>query len=837
LVGSGSVIEQNGNYYYPIETTVTVRVDGIWNPTVNAYQINGDLSYIIKVYIDGLEVPELQQGIGDGEVAEAGGNAQAIDHDFVFQGATSYYFVIEYQNPTGGIWEDAQLGPVCAVALPVINVDLSCPVNVGCTDPSAINVDENATFDDGSCNYADCEEVFLETVGGFTDVSVDTTNASSSCEEVTVTVLDQTVTTSYTQVNSDGTATVRVIVDHEIEDFPAQQCYIIICPVNTTGVVGVSSASALLELILLSWATTTADGGTIDIGSGAQAIISPLQELDVPYTTTVSATQDYVNRDYDEPLEDDGYTFEGLAPGQYFMFVIPPPDLLSGVSEYYTATCTEQTIDFLEQISTFTIDLDQPADGACEEDCGNPLGCPDEVYGCTDPENENYNELATIDDGSCAADPACPPGSDDPDCIDCETEFAERTLGGSFKRRIDDAAEDPCDPTEGGDGCTDPLACNYDPYIDTSNTNNQLCDYCSCQPDSIDCCQGEDCGCDPELDEGCVEGPPPECPDPTNPDCNPDEPWPCYDFVSECPPPPPPCVVLGNCPPPPPPPPPPKDPVVEIINPVSVTCIPDFVDQGLWDQVQNAAMKCASDEGARMLVKIKSGIEFDEEDVIKLDLITYLFNGGADHQQLPCLWNCNYDTKTRFDEYSAREKWVNSGAKKWASSETYKKGTVVTYFYHLRGITHQSYFAATRDIGPKEVHPMYKSSPWKMVVDTKPKTVDPLGIADGTETYLKDLYEYFVRYCTSCTVSQVGGGGNGEGNGGGYGDGNGGEGNGGSVGEGDTNAQIGGSHLPYLANAVTTGNNNGPAGIQPTKPKRPNSRTGIIGPDGEEIIF
>ena len=142
---------------------------------------------------------------------------------------------------------------------------------------------------------------------------------------------------------------------------------------------------------------------------------------------------------------------------------------------------------------------------------------------------------------------------------------------------------------------------------------------------------------DPEIDDDCAPPPPPECPDPTNPDCDTIIVTPCYD-QEECPPPPPPCTILGTCDPgeeddgdde--------TDPIIPVINPVSVTCVPDFIEGDLFDQVQYAAMQCASDEGARMLVKLKSGIEFDEEDLIKLDLITYLFNGGADRQQLPCL--------------------------------------------------------------------------------------------------------------------------------------------------------------------------------------------------------
>ena len=373
------------------------------------------------------------------------------------------------------------------------------------------------------------------------------------------------------------------------------------------------------------------------------------------------------------------------------------------------------------------------------EDCNNPLGCDQEVYGCTDPDNTNYNENATVDDGSCEPDPACPPGSTDPACIDCSTEFAQRLLGGNIKRRIDDGAEDPCDPTAEGEGCTDPNACNYDPYIDTSNTNNQLCDYCSCQPDSIDCCDGEDCGGD-DIDDVI-----PDCPDPNNPDCDVDPPQPCYD-PADCPPPPEPCVILGTCDPDPTGPGDNEDnPIIEVVNPVSVTCVPDFVNAELWSEVQYAAMQCASNEGAKMVIKMKHGIEFDEEDLIKLDLITYLFKGGADGSELPCLFNCNYSTKTRFDKYNSQEKWAQGGGIRWTSTERYKKGQVVAYFYNQRGTTYISYFSAMRDIAPGELHPKYKDSPWKQVIDRKPKTVDPLGIANGTETYLEDLYNYFVN--------------------------------------------------------------------------------------------
>ena len=106
---------------------------------------------------------------------------------------------------------------------------------------------------------------------------------SSSCETQTVTVLGQTIETSYVNVNADGTINVKVIVDTAVEEFPATQCYIVITPAATSGLVGVGSASDLLDIIIQNWATTSEDGGFIDLGNEGYAQISKLQNIDVDY--------------------------------------------------------------------------------------------------------------------------------------------------------------------------------------------------------------------------------------------------------------------------------------------------------------------------------------------------------------------------------------------------------------------------------------------------------------------------------------------------------------------------------------------------------------------------
>ena len=124
------LIYVGGNYYYPQETTVTVRADGIWNPTTNQYQVNNYLSYTVTPVIDGISQPSLAQTHLDGETQfEAATNTPVgITHDFTFGTVSSYSFTIEYQNPIGeAIYQDLTgLGPTCVRQLPTIDVENTC---------------------------------------------------------------------------------------------------------------------------------------------------------------------------------------------------------------------------------------------------------------------------------------------------------------------------------------------------------------------------------------------------------------------------------------------------------------------------------------------------------------------------------------------------------------------------------------------------------------------------------------------------------------------------------------------------------------------------------------
>jgi hypothetical protein len=103
--------------------------------------------------------------------------------------------------------------------------------------------------------------------------------------------------------------------------------------------------------------------------------------------------------------------------------------------------------------------IDDDGDGVCNAD---------EVEGCTDPVACNFDPNATEEDGSCLIP--------EPDCTECDGE--ELVL-------IDDDGDGVCNAEE-IIGCTDPVACNFDP--------NATDDDGTCLVPEPDCteCDGED---------------------------------------------------------------------------------------------------------------------------------------------------------------------------------------------------------------------------------------------------------------------------------------------------------------------------------------------------------
>lgn len=609
---------------------------------------------------------------------------------------------------------------------------------VGCTDPTADNYDINATVDNGTCEFTDpCVDVYLN--DAFETFTATTTNSDSTCGTDTIVFEGQSYDINVPVPVNNGTVTANVT--YESTEGAISSYAIALVAQGSPFVGNLDNVTETLAAVFANYPTAT-DVGGVDLTGTASSQIAFWSPL-FPISTTPNPNS---------------FTFTGIAPGNYYVLVVP--DIQAESLDPAYLDCYEQPFIKFEDYLT-SVYVGQNAAPDCEEECLNPP-CIEYTYGCTNPNAENYDPDADYDNGSCIfTETFCEQFPADPLCDNCTS--ANEEGGGQARsvgtRQTDGSLDETiCDPTVGTDGeCTDPNACNYNPNAPLDVSNNLLCDYCSCieDPEDPDCFP--DTGCDPAIDPNC--GPPqPECPDPSNPLCDPEPFDPCP--AGDCVPPGDPCLLLGNCggtvt----------EDPevlpdFVDDINPIEVTCLVDIdtvdgSDLG-FSAIQNMAFKCMGEEGSKLLFKLKAGVDCSQEELTKLSLIAYLFSGGLENTLLPCLFNCNYESKSKLRETNCIQRWVGGGARVWNGVDTFQQGDYCVYYYQKNGVVTRAFYEATRDIEIRGLQPRYPGSGWHRCQDVKLRKADRNGIADGTENYLTVMYEYLTRYCTSCQIGSNG---------------------------------------------------------------------------------
>lgn len=435
-----------------------------------------------------------------------------------------------------------------------------------------------------------------------------------------------------------------------------------------------------------------------------------------------------------------------LSQGTYIIFCIPFVNI-SALNEQGLEDCLEYIAETASDQVYLTI-------GTVSEECPTPCNefsndddCPDAVGGCTDPESADYDPDATFDNGTCTfctdgeyevCD--CFPTSEE--CVECdETAIVageeQRGFGAGFRECGGD--ETNC--------CCDPAACNYDPSCIWCD--DLTCEYTSCDEDGD--------GVDDDEDT-------PECPDPNNPACDedtycvccPDEngnlPVGCGPNEDDC-------IILGNCggeDPGDPDVPDPEVPTVDFICDPQLPAITTFEgDNATWLLQQLSFMSCASEQVRKMMFRLRSGVEFDKTDLIKLSLITYLFNKGA----LDCIYDCNNyvevpgkkpDMRTR----DCTANWKTTGKKHFTGTSSYKKGDLVKYYYIKNGGLKFKYFYAGKDWIPGLDFPNNRTSKqnktWLECTNVRAQSG-----GNPEENYFQTFYEFMIRFCTSCEVVTV----------------------------------------------------------------------------------
>lgn len=320
----------------------------------------------------------------------------------------------------------------------------STNVVFGCTDPTAINYDPNATLDDGSCEYdsnvendlcADATELqpgtqLISNVG-----AVNNENVWGECwafgsgegEQTSIwysfTTPDEPATI-HIEASGDGTNTLTDTQFGLFEECGGEMIY---CDGNA----GQGLFSAFhFECGELEENTTYilmidgyyGDAGTCNLTYEVTGSCDVLGCTDPEASNyNPSATVDDGSCVYDEPCTDVQISFNSLGVYQAFWDISSQNDYVT--SGTYAggpmsfSVCLEDgcydlffVMDDAGGIDTvaYSIAIGDSiiTDGILTQPTslisfGVNTDCEEEVYGCTDPEAINYNPMASIDDGSC----------------------------------------------------------------------------------------------------------------------------------------------------------------------------------------------------------------------------------------------------------------------------------------------------------------------------------------------------------------------------------------------------------------------------------------------------
>ncbi len=751
----------DNSWFNYVDGYITTNVEGVYNSTINGFIWDPNIQY--QVTVAGPTYIETQTQADD----ISGPNQNIFINQFngiVEPGTYTVTFV--FFDPYSEYFTGDAPCTFTETVVIVAPSEVCEEIIFGCTDETADNYNPLATVDDGNCQDDDpCTDVLAN------PALVLTTSANPSdsyCATDTIIVSGVEFPQTVVVPLNDGSLTASASYTPPEGPSVAINSIAFLVFFESSFVTGINTPIDSASVMFNNAPTNTTDPVTV-AGIGYWS----------PLFTNIGSTAQIFS-----------YEFLGMPPGNYYVMVVVNPN------EGTLSNCGEANfLGVVDDVQSETVPLNAP-----DEDCPEPcldVTCEDYTLGCTDPQAENYNADATYDDGSCEFEEEyCQQFPSDPVCYDC-TDLADgaapRFTSGSLDETI-------CDEFEGTDGfCTDPNACNYNPDAPLDYTNNQLCDYCSCVGENdADCF--EDTDCDPDLDPNC-QGPEPECPDPSNPDCNPTVYDPCPS--GDCGPPVDPCIILGNCSEDGDVSDPPEDPFEDVVNPVEVTCAVDIEsadgNELSFGDVQLQAFQCMSQEGQKLLFRMKSGAYYDDTDVLKLSLIAYLFAGGLNKTELPCLFNCNYDSADKSRVYDCAQAWAASGGKAYNSTDVYNQGDVVLYYHQIGGKVTRNFYTATRTVTPQDLAPRYFGSGWHRCQDVSVRKADRNNIATGNEEYLQVMWEFMTRFCNQCSISTIPS----------------------TPDENNVDPRV-------LKNY-----------IDPTPRQNPNSssNSGILGEDGEEIVF
>lgn len=374
---------------------------------------------------------------------------------------------VDYYDCDGNCLNDADMDGVCDE-----------DEIAGCTDEAALNYNDQATDEDGSCAYP-AASVF--------DIIADSEVHTVLENLILLAGLDSTLT-------FDGDWTVFAPTDAAVDALPdAVVDFVLDNPEFLAGVLtyhvtggavtsDMLSDGMMIEMINGEMATITFSGGSIFIDN-AEIIIADLiaengvvHVIDAVIVPPIEGCTSLVSCNYNPLATIDDGSCESLSCAGCLNELACNYDSTATISD--ASSCTFPIdlygVDYVDCTGACLNDMD--GDGICDEA---------EVDGCIYENACNYNELATEDDGSCDYT-SCAGCMDDMACnydstatIDEGCLYPVDLYGSPYvdcdNVCLNDADGDlVCDEDEIA-GCLDDGACNYDPTA--TDYDVTLCDY------------------------------------------------------------------------------------------------------------------------------------------------------------------------------------------------------------------------------------------------------------------------------------------------------------------------------------------------------------------------
>ena len=178
-------------------------------------------------------------------------------------------------------------------------------------------------------------------------------------------------------------------------------------------------------------------------------------------------------------------------------------------------------------------------------------------------------------------------------------------------------------------------------------------------------------------------------------------------------------------------------------EPDSPLCIPDQLDNNqTYSTFLEGLANCVVNEGTTLLLKTKGGIKCDTIEQVKLSLITYLLNRIG----LECMYNCNYIFEHGDSGISCSGKWITGGPSGqelvWVSGTTYIQGDIIQYtdaegeVYYIEIIADTYTSSNTPDTWPLD----------RLIL----RRCEDVTLPSGTETYLNTFINFARKFCTIC---------------------------------------------------------------------------------------